>query len=105
MTTSSNESVELFKLLEDALNASRIPITETLIFNGDPLKYNNWKILFEIITGKKNIQDKENIYYLHRCVIRQAKKALGSYFYISTEYAYATAWEVLEKDLENPSQS
>ncbi|XP_034053580.1 uncharacterized protein LOC117533769 [Gymnodraco acuticeps] len=103
VTTSSSEStVELVKVLAGALTANRIPVPEPSVFSGDALKYNDWKLSFEILIDQKNIQDKENIYYLRRYVGGQAKKALDGYFLLGTKSAYVAAWEILEERYGNP---
>lgn len=101
--SSSNQStVELIKVLADALNNNRIPVPEPSIFSGDPLKYSDWKLSFKTLIDQKNIQDKEKIYYLRKYVSGQAKNALDGYFLLGTESAYAAAWEILEERYGNP---
>ncbi|KAL6457443.1 hypothetical protein MHYP_G00344060 [Metynnis hypsauchen] len=101
--TSTNQStLELVKVLADALSANRIPVPEPSVFSGDPLKYSDWKLSFETLIDQKNIQDKEKIYYLRRYVCGQAKNALEGYFLLGTESAYASAWEILEERYGNP---
>lgn len=78
-------------MLAGALSANRIPVPEPSVFTGDPLKYNNWKLSFETLTDKNNIQDKEKIYYLQIYVGGQAKNALDGYFPLGTECAYIAA--------------
>lgn len=103
VTTSSSESTaELVKVLAGALTANRIPVPEPSVFSGDALKYNDWKLSFEILINQKNIQDKENIYYLRRYVSGQAKNALDGYFLLGTKSAYVAAWEILEERYGNP---
>lgn len=65
-----------------------------------PLKYNDWKLSFETLTD--HFQDKEKVYYLHRYVSGQAKKALECYFLLRIESAYVAAWEILEDRYGNP---
>ncbi len=102
-TSSSNESTaDLVKVLVGALSANRITVPEPSVFSGDPLKYSDWKLSFEILIDQKYIQDKENIYYLRRYVSCQAKKALYGYFLLGTESAYAAAWDILEERYGNP---
>lgn len=55
-----------------------------------------WKLSFEIIIDRKNIQDKEKIYYP-----RHAKKVLDGSFLIGTESPYVAAWEILEERYGN----
>lgn len=72
------------------------------VFRGDPLKYSNWKLLFETLTDQKNIQNKEKLYYLLRYLGGQEEKALNGYFLLGTETTYAAAWEVLEERYGDP---
>lgn len=82
-------------MLAGALSANRIPVPEPPVFSGDPLKYNDWKLSFEILIAQKNIQVKEKIYYLCRYVSGQAKNALDGYSLLGTESANVAAWEIL----------
>lgn len=102
-TTSSNGSTAGFvEVLAGALTANRIPVPESSVFSGDPLKYNDWKLSFETLIDQKNIQDKEKIYFLCRYIGGQAKNALEGYFLLGTESAYASACEILEERYGNP---
>lgn len=98
----NQSSAELIKVLADALSANRIPVPEPSIFNGDPLKYSDWKLSFQTLIDQKNIQDKEKIYCLRKYVSGQAKNAIDGYFLLGTESAYAAAWEILEERYGNP---
>ena len=102
VTNSNDSTAELVKMLAGALSANRIPIPEPPIFNGESLKYNDWKLSFETLINQKNIPENEKIYYLRRYVGGEAKKALDGYFLLGTESAYVAAWEILEERYGNP---
>ncbi|XP_061736975.1 uncharacterized protein LOC133539000 [Nerophis ophidion] len=100
--TSNDSTAELVKMLAGALSVNRIPIPEPATFSGDPLKYSDWKLSFQILIDQKNILENKKIYYLRRYIGGQAKKALDGYFLLGTESAYTAAWEILEERYGNP---
>ncbi|KAK0144674.1 hypothetical protein N1851_017016 [Merluccius polli] len=101
-TSANPTTLDLIKMLSDAMSANRIPVPEPATFTGDPLKYSDWKLSFQTLIDQKNIRDREKIYYLRRYVSGQAKNALDGYFLLGTESAYAAAWELLEERYGSP---
>ncbi|KAK0147266.1 hypothetical protein N1851_013318 [Merluccius polli] len=94
-TSTSDSTIELVRVLAEALSANRIPVPEPSVFSGDPLKYSDWKLSFQTLIDQKNIQEKEY-------VSGRAKSALDGYFLLGTESAYVSAWEILEERYGNP---
>ncbi|XP_023805606.1 uncharacterized protein LOC111946470 [Oryzias latipes] len=93
---------ELVRAFAESLNASRLPVPEPTIFNGDPLRYNDWKISFLTLVDRKALPAEEKTYYLRKYVSGPARKAIESYFLLGTESAYNAAWTVLEDRYGNP---
>ncbi|KAI4893141.1 hypothetical protein NFI96_000156 [Prochilodus magdalenae] len=92
----------LVRALTESISASRIPVPEPTMFNGDPLRYNDWKVSFQTLIDRKNIPAEEKIYYLRKYVGGSAKKAIESYFLLGTESAYLAAWCILEERYGSP---
>ncbi|XP_061782846.1 uncharacterized protein [Nerophis lumbriciformis] len=88
--------------LAESINISRLPVPEPAVFNGDPIKYKDWKMSFQLLIERKNIPVAEKIYYLRKYVGGPARKAVESYFLLGTEMAYRTAWNTLEERYGSP---
>ena len=52
------------KVFADSISTSRHPIPEPSTFNGDPLRFNDWKVSFNTLIDRKTIPGEEKIYYL-----------------------------------------
>ena len=90
------------KVFADSISVSRLPIPEPSTFNGDPLRFNDWKVSFKTLIDRKNIPGEEKIYYLRRYVAGVAKRAIESNFLLGTESAYYAAQTILEERYGNP---
>lgn len=88
--------------IAESINSSRLPAREPSVFTGDPLRYKDWKMFFQTLIGRKNIPVTEKVYYLRKYVARPARKAIESYFLLSTDEAYHSAWDVLEERFGSP---
>ncbi|XP_045070211.1 uncharacterized protein LOC123484206 [Coregonus clupeaformis] len=97
-----DSTAALVRALAESISAGRLPIPEPTIFNGDPLRFNDWKVSFQTLIDRKNIPAEENIYYLRKYVGGPAKKAIESYFLLGSESAYHAAWRILEERYGNP---
>ncbi|KAL7879005.1 hypothetical protein AOLI_G00099790 [Acnodon oligacanthus] len=97
-----DNAAALVRALAESISASRIPVPEPTMFNGDPLRYNDWKVSFQTLIDRKNIPAEEKIYYLRKYVGGSAKKAIDSYFLLGTELAYLAAWCILEERYGSP---
>lgn len=93
---------DLVKALAEAITANRIPIPEPVVFSGDPLTYNDWKLSFQTLIDRKNLPAQEKLFFLRKYVSGSAKKAIEGHFLIGTEAAYIAAWKVLEDRFGNP---
>ncbi|XP_028277083.1 uncharacterized protein LOC114445917 [Parambassis ranga] len=97
-----NSAISLAEAIAESINSSRLPAPEPSIFTGDPLRYKDWKMSFQTLIGRKNIPVNEKVYYLRKYVGGSARKAIESYFLLSTDEAYHSAWEVLEERYGSP---
>lgn len=95
--TQDNGTTALANALADSINISRLPVPEPAVFNGDPIKYKDWKMSFQMLIEGKNIPVSEKIYYLRKYVGGPARKAVESYFLLGTDMAYHAAWDTLEE--------
>lgn len=95
--TQEDGTTALAKVLAESINISRLPVPEPVVFNGDPIKYKDWKMSFQMLIERKNIPVSEKIYYLRKYVGGPARKAIESYFLLGTDTAYHAAWDILEE--------
>ncbi|KAJ8404442.1 hypothetical protein AAFF_G00337090 [Aldrovandia affinis] len=97
-----DSTAALVRAFAESISASRLPVPEPTTFNGDPLRFNDWKVSFQTLIDRKNIPAEEKIYYLRKYIGGPAKKAIESYFLLGTESAYRAAWAILEERYGNP---
>ncbi|KAJ8375840.1 hypothetical protein SKAU_G00064200 [Synaphobranchus kaupii] len=74
-----DSTAALVRAFAESISASRLPVPEPTTFNGDPLRFNDWKY-----------------------VGGTAKKAVESYFLLGTGSAYRAAWAILAERYGNP---
>ncbi|XP_051813072.1 uncharacterized protein LOC110968427 isoform X1 [Acanthochromis polyacanthus] len=97
-----DSTTALVRAFAESISASRLPVPEPTTFSGDPLQFNDWKVSFQTLIDRKNIPAEEKIYYLRKYIDGPAKKAIESYFLLSTESAYNAAWTILQERYGNP---
>ncbi|XP_073766183.1 uncharacterized protein isoform X2 [Danio rerio] len=102
VTTPQIDNTSLVKALTESMSVNRLPVPEPMVFNGDPLKFNDWKTSFQMLIEKKSIPAVEKIFYLRRYVGDSVKKALEGHFLLGTDSAYCSAWKILEERYGNP---
>ncbi len=95
--TQEDSTTALARALAESINISRLPVPEPAVFNGDPLRYKDWKMSFQTLIDRKTIPVNEKIYYLRKYVGGPARRAVESYFLLGTEAAYYAAWDTLEE--------
>lgn len=95
--TQEDSTTALARALAESINISRLPVLEPAVFNGDTLKYKDWKMSFQTLIDRKTIPVNEKIYYLRKYVGGPARRAVESYFLLGTEAAYYAAWDTLEE--------
>ncbi|GAA6083172.1 uncharacterized protein LOC113048957, partial [Tachysurus ichikawai] len=95
-------SNDVVKALAEAITANRIPIPEPVVFYGDPLNYNDWKLSFQTVIDRKNLLAQKKLVFLRKYVSGQAKRAIEGHFLVGTETAYTAAWNILDDRFGNP---
>ena len=93
---------ELVKVLAEAMSANRLPIPESSVFSGDPLRFKQWKASFQTLIERKNIPTAEKIFFLQKYVGGCVKEALDGYFLIGSEDSYTAAWNMLNEHYGEP---
>ncbi len=59
---------------------NRLPLPEPAVFNGDPLKFEDWRLSSETLIDRKNIPKNEKLYYLRKYLSGDVKKAAEGFF-------------------------
>lgn len=90
------------KDLAEAILANGLPIPQPTVFNGDPLKFRHWKLSFQMLIERKNIQTTEKLFFIQRYVGGGAKEAIECNFIIDSGDAYQAAWNLLQETYGNP---
>ena len=103
LDSSKINMIELAKLMNESLNASRLPIPEPTMFTGNPLEYPSWKCAFETLIESKSIQPTHRIHYLKKYLGGEAKAAVECTFYVNTDLnvAFNEAKETLDRLIDD----
>lgn len=80
-----DSTTALIRVLAESVVANRLPVPDPAVSNGDPLRYNDWKLSIHTLIDRKNIPGEEKIYYLQKFIGGPAKKAIENYFMLGTE--------------------
>ncbi|XP_020556659.2 uncharacterized protein LOC110014220 [Oryzias latipes] len=99
---SQKDTVELVKVLAEALSANRLPIPEPTIFSGDALKFSHWKSSFQTLIERKNIPAAEKMFFLQKYVGGAARESLEGFFLTGSEASYEKAWNLLNERYGEP---
>lgn len=83
--------------LAESINVSCLPVPEPSVFSGDPLRYTDWKMSFQLLIDRKNIPVNEKVFYVCKYVGGPARKAIKSYFLLGTGAAYHAVWDILKE--------
>ena len=86
----------------DSINKSRLPVPIPPVFDGNPLKFINFKKSFVALVESKGIPPADKLYYLQQYLTGEAKAAVEGCFFGSDNAAYGNAWERLEKRFGHP---
>uniref|UniRef100_A0A0S7EZV3 PPUP6964 n=1 Tax=Poeciliopsis prolifica TaxID=188132 RepID=A0A0S7EZV3_9TELE len=57
----ADSATVLAEAIAESINVSRLPVPEPPVFNGDPLRYKDWKMSFQTLIGRKNIPVNESL--------------------------------------------
>ena len=97
----SNRDADLVSALATAMNLSRIAIPEPPIFEGDPLKFIEWRSSFSTLVTQRGVPQNELIFYLKKYVAGEARQAIDGFFFSGTATAYHSAMKVLDERYGN----
>ena len=99
---SSGSSHVIVDAIAAAVAATRLPVPEPTVFDGDAMAYSAWKSSFDALVGCRGISDTERIHFLRRYVGGPAREAINGYFISRSENAYRDALRVLDDRFGNP---
>ena len=93
-----NSPSELSKLMEifrEGISLNRLPTPEPIIFNGDPLKFHEWKNTFSALISSKAISSTDKLYFLRKYTSGNAAKLIEGSFLRSDDTVFNDAWKKL----------
>ena len=93
-----NSASELSKLMEifrEGISLNRLPTSEPIIFNGDPLQFHEMKNTFSALISSKAISSTDKLYYLRKYTSGNAAKLIEGSFLRSDDTAFDDAWRKL----------
>lgn len=100
---SQNSSMtELAKALAESVHLSRMSLPEPPVFNGDPLKYMEWKTAFNVLIEHKGVPPQERLFFLKKYVGFPASKAIEGLYLNLSSSSYERAKEILEDRYGHP---
>ena len=100
--SSTSDVAVLAEALASAISLNRLPPPEPSIFDGDPLRYNDWSVSFRTLIESKAIPSSDKIHYLKRYLAGSAREAVSGYFLLNTETAFDKAKALLDERYGNP---
>lgn len=93
---------DIAKSFAEQVNLSRLPPPEPSIFQGDPLKYPNWKSAFQTLIDQRQIPSSERIHYLRKYLGESVRDVVENFFLLSSENAYTEAKALLDQRYGDP---
>ncbi|XP_067945301.1 uncharacterized protein [Watersipora subatra] len=81
-----------------AMTMERADIPKPEVFDGDPLKYNDWQISFAALIDMKPYSAIEKLQLLKEFVSGEAKEAISSFFSLNSNDAYQEALDMLHSE-------
>ena len=94
---SINDLSALAETFAASMSLIRLPVPEPTVFDGDPLKYNDWSIAFKALIEDKRISKGDQIHYLKRYISGPAREAISGYFLLRSDSAIERAKVLLEE--------
>ena len=94
--------VGLARCLAEQVSLSRLPPPEPSIFYRDPMRYPDWKAVFQTLIEHWQIPAVERIHYLKKYLGGQVKDAVEGYYLLPPEDAFDEAKKLLEGHYSNP---
>ena len=92
----------LVETLASSMALNRLPAPEPSVFEGDPLKYNDWCVTFRSLIEERKITEQDKLHYLRRYVSGPARDAISGYLHLRSNDAFQKAKSVLEERYGNP---
>ena len=98
---SINDLSALAETFAASMRLISLPAPEPTVFDGDPLKYNDWSIAFKVLIEDKRISEGDKTHYLKRYVSGPAREAISGYFLLRSDSAFERAKALLEERYGN----
>ena len=98
---SINDLSALAETFAASMSLIRLPAPEPTVFDGNPLKYNDWSIAFKALIEDKRISEGDKIHYLKRYVSGPAREVISGYLLLRSDSAFERAKALLEERYGN----
>lgn len=92
----------LAQVFQDSIALNRLPVPEPFVFNGDPIRFTEWKAAFTSLIDQRAITPAEKLYYLKKYVGGPARQVLDGTFFRNDDEAYQDAWNKLNRRFGQP---
>ncbi|XP_030208539.1 uncharacterized protein LOC115556311 [Gadus morhua] len=101
-TPSHKDISSLAQVFQDSIALNRLPVPEPFVFNGDPIRFTEWKASFSSLIDQRAITPAEKLYYLKKYVAGPARQVLDGTFFRNDDEAYQDAWNKLTRRFGQP---
>ncbi|XP_036066938.1 GRB10-interacting GYF protein 2-like [Oryzias melastigma] len=95
-------ALSLAQALQESMALNRLPVPEPSVFNGDPIRFIEWKTSFMSLIDSKAISAADKLFYLRKYVGGPARKTLEGTFFRNDNEAYRDAWNKLNDRYGQP---
>lgn len=92
----------LAQVFQNSIALNRLPVPEPFVFNGDPMRFTEWKAAFTSLIDQRAITPAEKLYYLKRYDGGPARQVLDGTFFRADDEAYQDAWNKLNRRFGQP---
>ena len=93
---------ELDYAIAESIEASKMPLEEPSVFQGDLLKYNRWAKSFDAFISKRKWPTASSkLFYLEKYTDGDARELIEHYLTRNSEQAYIEAWKDLNQTYGN----
>lgn len=90
-------------MFASTINASRMPVPEPPIFNGDPMHYVDWNRSFHrFIDSNTSLTISDKLYYLRYYTEGEVRDIVSGYYSLDSVEAYNTAKGIIEERYGHP---
>ena len=101
-TPKADTTAAIIAAITDSVIVSPLPVPEPNVFNGEPIKYPDWKSSFRALIDRRNLPSSDKMYYLKRYVSGSAREAISGLFLLNSQEAYERAWDILDERFGHP---